>query len=251
MTMETPPPLPAAALTPRAVPPPLPASARAEAGFVAEVEKLGFTCSAALPGGVTFSGTLGGQTITGSFSPRTRTRYAGEVRYHTLSGYRLILETPVLTQGRMVLIHHSAGTRLTRWLNRKGNLKKITPPPALTTQEIWAADTAWAERLLCAPDITPHLAALVPDRSHTHKHSLQWHADKMVYSSFGDQDAQARLIADVLRSFAEVARLSATLPAATVPLVSSWWSLSVCSYSPSSFRFSLSSWRSSCPVVNP
>ena len=214
--MSKPPPLPEKAPKLSGAPPPLPAAGPSVPSFDGELEKIGFTRSLTRRRKLEFSGRQAGQSITGSLEARTRTKYAGEVRYRELSGFRLFVESPAQTNGRMVLTHKVFASRLTRWLNRKGNLSPVSLPATLRNLEAWAADVSWAECLLHDPEMIPHLAVLIPDRSVTKSHAFQWYGDKLVYTSFGGKGAQATLIADVVARVAGVTARTIYLPKPTI-----------------------------------
>ena len=213
--MSKPPPLTPKRAPAPAMPPPLRVPASDVPSVESELQKIGFTASVSRGRKLEFSGEHSGQHVTGSLEARTRTKYYGEIRRRQLSGFRLFVEAPAQTEGRLILVHKTTASRLTRWLNRKGNVFPITVPAALPNLEAWAADVEWAERLMHDPEMIPHLAALIPDRSFTKNHSLQWYADKVSYSSFGSKGSQALLIADAVARVAAITARCKTLPMAT------------------------------------
>jgi hypothetical protein len=186
------------------------------------LERVGLTCKPETRRKITFKGDIDGQLITGSLEARTRTKYAGDIRYRSVSGYRLLVEVPALTDGRLVLTHQAYASKLTRWLNRKGNLVSVSLPAALPTHEAWGADVNWATTLLADASLLDHLAILVPHRSASKQHSVQWYPDRIGYSSFGGIRAHATTIGDAMTRLAAVANLSLSHPVATVKHRPGW-----------------------------
>ena len=218
--MSKPPPLPSASKPP----PPLPEQNKDVSGlrFDAALNHIGFTHNLVRMRCLEFSGAVEGQEMTGRLEARTRTKYAGEIRTRTLSGFRLYVDIPLPTNGRLIVSHKAYTSRLTRWINRKGNSLPVALPESLPNLEAWAADVAWAERLLQDEEVATNLAILLPDSSYTKNHSLQWYTDKLGYSSFGGRGSHARLIGEVVTGLAAVSQRSAALPRPTIEHQPGW-----------------------------
>lgn len=110
-----------------------------------------------------YEGAWHGRTLSVDMSRRSRTRYAGEIRYRRYHGHRLNVNLSTSRQTRLIIFPPALGMRLFAQTNRFFGLKQLTNrPAALAHLEVWAADLPWAENFLADTAVQAQLSRLFP-----------------------------------------------------------------------------------------
>jgi hypothetical protein len=183
---------------------------------------LGMVCQRGRFGLLNFSGHVDGQKVEGTISSVYRTKYYGEIRRRKRVGYRLTVECPCETHGRMVVVHEYTANRLTRWLNRKGGLHPVTSPPPLSHLEAWSHEPRWAEQILQDAECLRMVDSLLPHGNNTPAQSVQWYIDRVGFHASGSLAALARNLPAALRAVTALSTRSRSLPPPRQPHQPGW-----------------------------
>lgn len=110
-----------------------------------------------------YEGRFHGRKVNATISPRTVTRYAGEIRHRRYIGHQFALALGVSCATRFVAAPAIAANGFSRRINRWVGLTQVhLNEPGLDYLEIWATEPEWARRWLAEPNAAESLAALLP-----------------------------------------------------------------------------------------
>ncbi|MDF1824834.1 MAG: hypothetical protein P1U68_09340 [Verrucomicrobiales bacterium] len=227
--MAKPPPLPGRRKT---GPPPLPAAGEDPNDWIAPLKEMGLEDNPDFPAmaGLNLRGTVDGHVVKIHASRRSRTRYAGEIRYRNYHGHRIVIEvaTPVMTR---CAISHPANAlerwaaRTNRWFGATEVLEKGEACDFLT---IWATEPGWAESFLKRPDVIDRLCTLLPESELPPNVGLKWWPGFLSYSQRIDiNQVNAEKMTRWVGSLIELAAFAEASPPAVEVSLNRWevWSL--------------------------
>lgn len=226
--MADPPPLPGQQ---RAVPPPLP-SADDGRDWLAALQALGLEHDSEAPiqSGLNLRGTIDGHVVKVHASRRSRTRYAGEIRYRSYHGHRIEITvlTSVLT--RCALSRPTSGlehwaARTNRWFGAKEVERKGDACEFLT---IRASEPEWVEAFLNRPEVKESMRVLLPESDLPPSIGLKWGPGFLTYSQRIDiTRVDAAKMTDWVRRLVQLAALAEADPPTVEIQLNRWerWSL--------------------------
>ncbi len=212
-------------------PPPLPSNID-PADWLAPLMAMGLEPDTDAPAlsGLNLRGTVDEHPLKVHVSRRSRTRYAGDIRYRTYHGHRIeiTVTTPVMTR---CAISHPANAlerwaaRTNRWFGASEVEKKGDTCDFLT---IWATEQRWVEPFLNRSDVEERIRILFPESDLPPNVGLKWWPGFLTYSQRIDiTRVNAAKMTSWVRSLVELAALAeASPPTVKVPL-NRWerWSL--------------------------
>lgn len=161
-----------------------------------------------------FSGNVHGREVDVTCSPRTRTRYSGEIRRTSYDGdsFMICMSTDLST--RLAMAKASRSNPVGNALHRKLGLKKLgAMPPSLAHQEAWASEPSWLEVKTQDLDVANLLGYLLPDVGAQAAASLALSPDGLIFGVRTGAFAPEQ----VGYWIASVARLVAALEAGSRP----------------------------------
>ncbi len=230
--MANPPPLP----DPNgAEPPPLPSVVRGRENhgdWIAPLMAMGLENDSEAPiqSGLNLCGTVDGHVVKVHASRRSRTRYAGEIRYRAYHGHRIeiTVTTPVMT--RCALSRPTSGlerwgARTNRWFGASEVERKGDACDFLT---IWATEPGWVESFLNRSDVKERIRILLPELDLPPNVGLKWWPGFLTYSQRIDiTRVDAAKMTLWVRSLVQLAALAEASPPAVVVSLNRWerWSL--------------------------
>ena len=102
-------------------------------------------------GGLNYTANIEGHQIKVHCSSRTKTKYAGEIRYQQYVGHRLEIsvETTVKTRLTVSKELNFMSQKIAQFLNQKIGSQRVTGlTPFYAVLQVWASDIAWARSFL-------------------------------------------------------------------------------------------------------
>ena len=219
--MPLPPPLPDSDDSKNSGPPPLPSSPTEKANaadpkdWLGALYRMGFREEEGTPklAGLNLVGEFEGRILKVHASRRSRTRYAGEIRYRTYHGHRIEFnaETTVKTRCAMSELR----SPLAQWAaksNRWFGAKEIpSPASSLERYSIWASEPEWAGRFLAKPETASPLSCLLPEADTPPNIGLKWWPGFLTYSQRIDiQRVNAARMESWVRALLALARKRST-----------------------------------------
>ena len=131
-----------------------------------------------------YDGLYKGRTLKADCSYRSRSRYAGPVRYRSYHGHRLNFTMGTPLQTRLILA--SAGTvagGIAAFFNRRSGMtlmKDLGPDYAHLT--VWAHDPIWVQQLLAQPRALEMINHLLPPGELPPNIAVNLQPDQLLYS---------------------------------------------------------------------
>lgn len=106
-----------------------------------------------------------GRSIKVHCSRRSRTRYAGPVRYRQYAGHQFQIQVSTPVKGRLSFTtSQGCLSGIVRPINRFAGTQPVTDVPDIYSHlEIWSADPEWATRLLTHSTMKSAVQTLIPD----------------------------------------------------------------------------------------
>ena len=147
-------------------------------------ESIGIEPQAMGMSGRKYNGVYKGRTLKADCSYRSRTRYAGPVRYRNYNGHRLnfTMGTPLKTR----LILASAGTvagGIAAFINRRSGMTLMEDlGPDFAHLTVWAHDPAWVRQLLAQPGALEMINHLLPPGELPPNIAVNLQPDQLLYS---------------------------------------------------------------------
>ncbi|MDF1740930.1 MAG: hypothetical protein P1U86_17340 [Verrucomicrobiales bacterium] len=226
--MAKPPPLPGRS---GAGPPPLPSGVD-PGDWLTPLMAMGLEhdTEAPIQAGLNLRGTVDGHIVKVHASRRSRTRYAGEIRYRSYHGHRIEISvtTSVMTRcaiSRPANAFERWAARTNRWFGAAEVERKGEACDFLT---IWATEKRWVEPFLNRSDVQEKIQILFPESDLPPNVGLKWWPGFLTYSQRIDiTRVNAAKMTRWVRSLVELAALAeASPPTVEVPL-NRWerWSL--------------------------